>query len=218
MSFNALDIYLKEKKAFLAQRGAEGASSLGKAIPATTWRDVYRFGTAFLEKCTNKGFLECCMENQLNPLINSYTLEAKCGGLIVQTDAYKRAWNNFAKQQPLVRAIGKWGTLGPAYMAAKAAVDEPYPWNTDFWESANRFAIGRNAAGEVEDNWSMAMWAIADSAKNLPNTIAGGVNYAIDVSGAKSFLKKLALYGAVGFGIYILGPPLLQSLTRKKGK
>jgi hypothetical protein len=219
MSFNALDIYLKEKKNFIAARGVSGASSIGKAIPATTWRDVYKFGAAFLAKCSNKGVLKCAMKHEINPFFRTNELENKCGYLLaVETWSFKKAQSDFADEQPFARAWREWGAAGPAFFVAKSEMNEVYPWNKEFWETANRFAIARNAAGMVENDWSMAIDAIYESVKDLPENVAGGVGRLADALGITALLKKIALYGGIGLGIYIFGPRLLQSLTRKKGK
>lgn len=190
MSFNALDIYLQEKQRFITVRGVGGSSSIGKAIPNTTWKDVYKFGTVFLAKCSNHEFVE--------------------------TSSYKKARNAFANEQPLVRAIRAWGALGFFHMAAKSEMNEVYPWNKEFWEAANRFAIARNAAGMVQDNWSMAIDSILESAAELPKNVAGGLNFAADTLGIKAFLRKVAIYGAVGLGVYLIGLPILRNYMEKR--
>ncbi|MHC4175873.1 MAG: hypothetical protein ACYSWU_00090 [Planctomycetota bacterium] len=206
MAFNALDVFLREKRRYVGLRGGTRGPR-GKAIPKTTWRDVYMFGAAFLAQTSNYASLACNVrEMQLDRNLD-------CPKKFVETHSYKSARMAFESQLPFVKLWRQNPMTAPALLAAKSAMNEEYPWNTEFWETANRYAMARNAAGMVQGKWTMAREAIIESVAELPENIAGGIALATDVVG--SGVKKLLIWGAVAVAVFILGPPLLKKVAKK---
>jgi len=79
---------------------------------------------------------------------------------------------DFARTVQYTRAKEDWKKVSPAYVsplffAVKAVAEEVYPYNEEFWGYGSRYALERNAAGEVPGKLELAWESVKESAADL---------------------------------------------------
>ncbi len=183
-----------------------------KAVPNTTWGDVFLLGSAFLAYADPSTRTEC---------IAQYRAEGKskgdAGALcsfighphadFVHTKSYKRAKKLFEKRQPLDILTKKHG--GDIFAASieltdKITRNEIFPFNEEFWGYGMRYAIARSAAGVVPTRFEIAIESIKEAIAELPETLRKAVSAVIPSLPSLSPIADIIKWGSIGGGLFLL--------------
>lgn len=183
-------------------------------FPRTTWADVFVV-KQHLQKYSEPNQLQCAElwskhKGWDHARATSFCLWAKPFNF-VKTAKYKDARSRFASATPLPKA--GWITV-----LSKLGRNEEYPYNEEFWGYAKRYAIARDAAGEVPFWADIALDSIKEAIVEAPETIKDALSAAVSAVDPRNLIPPvptdwIALFkwgsvaGALGmFYWYVLRP------------
>lgn len=220
MTFDPVRQFIEAKNAFAAERGAD--PPLGKthedsgqplvahpkAVPRTTWGDVFLFGSSF-RAWADPSPSQC---RDLFKANGTSDAEAKVrcqfGGHphadFVHTKHYKRADALWSEWQPFNILFESRNAFDATVeLTAKLKTSAVYPFNEEFWGYGVRYAIARSAAGVVQTRFEIAVESIKESVQELPETVAApfiaaaeaASNLIPDLSGSIKLLKWTSILG-----------------------
>lgn len=209
---------LKIKDAYAKARGFDLSTgrfmARNKAVPRTTWGDVFLAG-AHINKYLNPNQEQCIEIVRAAKGMSHEEADYYCRyknaapNRFSRTPSFNRALNEFKSSAPLV-------AYGPSSLL-KIASSEIYPKNEEFWGAAQRFAIARAGAGAVPHWSTLATEALDERLKEIAEgDYVGeewrGVGRAVakavrdnmpDVPDVGPYVK-LIKWGSIGGGLFLL--------------
>jgi hypothetical protein len=182
-------VLARTKDAYRRDRGVDAAGN-----PKTTWGDVASFGTAFRDAVNVGDF--------------------------VRTPSYLAAWGKYGLSLPLIKAGAAVGDDPISLKATRYAVErfkQIYPYNSEFWSAASKYAIARGGAGMVPTNWQIAASSIKEAVNELPATLKKALPPIPDVNPLFNMISALIKWGTIGAGVYVLWTIVKPESMKAKG-
>lgn len=220
MSFDPVAQFMNAKNAFANARGVDPPRGVrhtdsgqpliaaSKAVPRTTWGDVFLFGQSFRTWAdpSRDGCVELLKKEGRGE--DEARVMCKFGSHphanFVHTAHYKHADKLWKEWQPLQVLAESRGTFGAARdLAAKIRTPATYPFNEEFWGYGARYAIARSAAGVVRTRFEILVESVGEAIAEAPETIRNALASAAsaaasvvpDFSGTVRLLKWTSIVG-----------------------
>ena len=219
MSFDPALEFITAKNKFADARGVDPPKGLlhadsgqpiiagSKAVPRTTWGDVFLFGRGF-RIWADPNHADCVSlrkaEGASSHLAQTLCVFGHPHAQFVHTKEYKRAdklWEQWNPFNILSKSVGPYSAA--TELTTKLLTPVVFPFNEEFWGYGLRYAIARGGAGAVPSRFQIAVESVVESVAELPQNVGNALSAATkfasgvlpDFSDAISLLKWSSILG-----------------------
>ncbi len=219
MSFDPVAQFMNAKNAFASSRGVDPPRGVthvdsgqpliagSKAVPRTTWGDVFLFGSSF-RTWADPSRVGCVELFKKEGRGDAGSVLCKFGrhphADFVHTQHYKHADALWKEWQPLNILSESRGAIAAANeLATKIRTPAVFPFNEEFWGYGARYAIARGAAGAVRTRFEILVESVGEAIVEAPGHVVEALESAAsaaaslvpDFSGTVKLLKWSSILG-----------------------